>query len=362
MPEPAVLGSVTVPRADLGLRQAWPAPSVRRPIVVFGAGSIVRDAHLPAWRNGGYEVLGIVDPDRAKADALAAEHGLRALAAEEAVALDAVFDLATPPAAHAGILRSLPRGAVALIQKPLGADLDAASEIVRICRERELTAAVNFQLRFAPMMIALKDAIDRGLLGEVVDVEMHCAMDTPWGLWKFLEGLPRIEITMHSIHYLDLVRHLLGEPRGVHAKTIGHPNHSVAQTRTSAILDYGDTVRCVLSINHDWAFGKRHAVCELRVAGTEGAAYLQLGVNLDYPRGEPDILQIRPKGGEWMDVPLIGAWFPDAFTGRMHNLQRGAAGEEPLIGAVADGWRTMALVEALYASSAAPATPVADGP
>ena len=341
------------------LRQSWPAPSVRRPIVVFGAGSIVRDAHLPAYARGGYEVAGIHDPDRARAEALAAAHGTRALAFEEALAVEgAVFDLATPPAAHEGVLRALPEGAVALIQKPMGGDLATASAILATCRARGLVAAVNFQLRFAPMMLALADAIDRGLLGQVVDVEMHGVLGTPWGLWPFLDGQPRIEIAMHSIHYLDLFRHLLGDPSGVHARTLGHPGHRVAQTRTAAILDYGADLRCVLSITHDWAFGRPHQACELRVAGTEGAAFAQLGVNLDYPKGEPDLLRMRPRGGEWEDVPLAGAWFPDAFLGRMNNVQRAAAGEEPLMAPLEDGWRTMALVEACYASSAAPATPI----
>ena len=39
-----------------GLRQAWPMPSTPRPITLLGAGGIVRDAHLPAYRalNAGF--------------------------------------------------------------------------------------------------------------------------------------------------------------------------------------------------------------------------------------------------------------------------------------------------------------------
>ncbi len=136
---------------------------------------------------------------------------------------------------------------------------------------------------------------------------------------------------------------------------------TVAQTRTSAILDYGDDVRCALSINHDHEFGRRHQACEFRILRHRGRGLsCKLGVNLDYPRGEPDILEIHPKGGgEWVAVPLRGAWFPDAFVGRMANLQRFAAGEDAaLVGSVEDAWSTMALVEAAYRSSAAPATPL----
>ena len=344
------------------LQQWWPKPSVARPIVIFGAGSIVGDAHLPAYAKGGFPVAGIFDPDLAKAQALATSWGVRAFATiDAAVAVEgAIFDLATPPGAHAGILKALPEGAFALIQKPMGGDLAAATEILAICRARHIRAAVNFQLRFAPMMLALKDAIAKGLLGAVVDFDAHLAVATPWGLWSFLNGLPRIEIAMHSIHYLDLVRELLGDPQGVHAKSIGHPNHEMAQTRTAAILDYGNAVRCVLSINHDHDFGRKFQACEFRICGTRGAAYVKLGVNLDYPRGEPDELWIKPADGDaWVQVPLEGTWFPDAFVSRMAQLQRFASGEDAmLVGSVEDGWRTMALVEAAYQSSAQPATPL----
>lgn len=348
------------------LRQWWPKPSNPRPIVIFGAGSIVTDAHLPAYQKGGLPVAGLYDPDLAKAQTIAAKWGIRAFASvAEAVAVEgAIFDLATPPAAHASILNALPKGAFALIQKPMGGDLDAATEILSICRARHIRAAVNFQLRFAPMMLALQDAVNKGYLGEVVDFDAHLAVATPWGLWSFLNGLPRIEIAMHSIHYLDFIRGLLGNPLGVHAKTIGHPNHDMAQTRTSAILDYGDRVRCLLSINHDHDFGRKYQACEFRICGTKGAAYVKLGVNLDYPKGEPDELWIRPAGGDdWVQVPLEGTWFPDAFLSRMANLQRFACGEdEQLVGSVEDGWQTMALVEAAYQSSARPATPLAKLP
>lgn len=348
------------------LAQSWPAPSRPRPVVTFGAGSIVGDGHFPAYRKSGIPIAGLYDPDRGKAERVAASWGIKAFAdMEEAVSVDgAVFDLATPPGAHLSVLEALPEGAVVLIQKPMGRDLAQATQILELCRRKNLVAAVNFQLRFAPMMLALKDAISRGLLGELVDFDAWLALDTPWHLWQFLLKEPRVEISLHSIHYLDLIRELLGDPRGVHARTLGHPGHTVAQTRTSALLDYGDTVRCALSINHDHKFGRKYQACEFRICGTEGAAYLKLGLNLDYPRGEPEILEIYPKGGErWVNVPLEGAWMFDGFVGRMANLQRFASGEDAeLISSVEDAWTTMALVEAAYRSSAAPATPLADRP
>ena len=345
------------------LVQSWPLPTQPRPVVIFGAGSIVRDAHLQAYQLANIPVAGIYDPDTDRARQLCDDWNIPLLS-NEAEALEqpqACFDLATPPAVHATLLEKIPQGSPVLIQKPMGSDLDDATRILSICRERKLVAAVNFQLRFAPMMLALRQAIDEGHLGTIVDFDAWLALDTPWHLWEFLESLDRVEIAVHSIHYLDFVRSILGNPLGVHAKTVSHPRSRVAQSRTAAILDYGDDIRCSLSINHDHFFGRKFQACEFRICGTEGAAYVKLGVNLDYPRGEPDELWIYPAGGDnWMQVNLTGSWFPEAFSGRMNNLQRFANGEDAeLVSSVEDAWNTMSLVESAFESSANSATPLA---
>jgi predicted dehydrogenase len=348
------------------LRQTWPQPSKPLPIVTIGAGSIVNDAHFPAYRKGGFPIAGVFDLNAERARAVGDKFGVPVFGSlDEALSTDgAIFDLATPPAAHLAVLERVPRGAGVLIQKPMGADLDDATRILSACRDRKLKAAVNFQLRFSPMMLAVKDAVDRGCLGRLLDVEVRVSIDTPWSLFAFLKNLPRIEIAVHSIHYLDLIRGFLGDPRGVHAKTIGHPSSDMAQTRTSAILDYGDEVRSAISVNHNHAFGRRHQVAEFRFEGSEGAAHAKMGVLLDYPRGEPDELTIKAKGeADWVNVPLHGVWFPDAFIGRMANLQRFLSGEDnELIASVEDAWTTMALVEAAFESSAKPATPLREHP
>jgi predicted dehydrogenase len=354
---------VSIPVQDL--QQAWPLPAVPRPIVIFGAGGIVNDAHLPAYQLANLPVAGVYDKDAERARTLAAKWGLKVFATpEEAVAVDgAVFDLALPPAAHLDVLPMLPEGAAVLLQKPMGRDLAEATAIRALAHERKLVAAVNFQLRFSPMMLAVADALRRGWLGDLIDVEVHLNLVTPWELFPFLKGMDRVEIAVHSIHYLDLIRSMLGNPVGIHARSIGHPSTELAQTRTSAILDFGGQVRCTLSINHNHDFGRKFQDASFRFEGTKGAALVKLGLLLNYPEGEPDELWITRKGEDWTAVPLKGGWFPHAFIGTMSNLQRFAAGEDPaLITSVDDAWHTMALAEAAFISAAAPATPVKANP
>lgn len=343
------------------LRQSWPLPAAPRPIVIIGAGGIVNDAHLPAYRLAGFPVAGVFDIDGERARSLAAKWDIPAFATlDEAIATPgAVYDLALPPAAHLSVLEYLPDGAVVLLQKPMGRDLDEATAILKLCRAKRLTAAVNFQLRFAPMMLAVQDALKRGWLGRLIDTEVHLNLVTPWQLFPFLKGMPRVEIAVHSIHYLDLLRALQGNPVGVHARTMGHPSTDLAQTRTSALIDFAEGARTTLSINHHHDFGRKFQDASFRFEGSDGAAMVKLGLLLNYPEGEPDELWIVRKGEEWAQVPLQGGWFPHAFIGTMSNLQRFAAGEdEVLVTSVEDAWHTMALVEAAFRSAAAPATPL----
>jgi predicted dehydrogenase len=343
------------------LQQAWPMPSAPRPIVIIGTGGIVKDAHLPAYRKAGFSVAGLYDPDRARAEALAHEwaipHVFGSIAA--AAEADAVFDIAAPPVAHRDILAALPEGATVLLQKPMGLDLAGATAIRDICHARGLTASVNFQLRYSAMMLAIADAIRQDRLGALTEIEVHINLVTPWDLFPHLKPNPRVEIVSHSIHYLDTIRALVGNPRSVFARSFGHPTSQLADTRTSMILDYGDTLRVLLSINHHHDFGRQFQDAQFRVEGVAGAAVAKLGVLLDYPMGEPDELWLAPRGGPWAQVPLTGAWFPDAFVGPMANLQRFAAGEDPtVLTAVDDAWQTMALVEACYQSNDQPGTPL----
>lgn len=343
------------------LRQSWPLPSQPRPIVIIGAGGIVNDAHLPAYRLAGFPVAGVFDIDGDKSRALAAKWDIPAFAAlEDAIATpNAVYDLALPPSAHLSVLPKLPDGAAVLLQKPMGRDLAEATDILKLCRAKRLTAAVNFQLRFAPMMLAVADALERGHLGKLIDTEVHLNLVTPWHLFPFLKGMPRVEIAVHSIHYLDLIRAFLGNPTGIHARTMGHPTTELAQTRTSALIDFAEGVRTTLSINHNHDFGRQFQDASFRFEGSEGAAIVKLGLLLNYPEGEPDELWIAQKGAPWQQVSLDGGWFPHAFIGTMSNLQRHAAGEDAtLVTSVEDAWHTMALVEAAFVSAAAPATPL----
>jgi predicted dehydrogenase len=336
-----------------------PRPKAVQPIVVIGSGGIARDAHLPAYAKAGFPVAAIVDLDRTRAEALAKQYGIAAVPSTIAEAVrfapkDAVFDVTVPAFALCSVLEQLPDGAAVLLQKPMGETLAEATEILKICRSKGLTAAVNFQLRWAPNMLMARALHDAGAVGDVHDVEVKIAAHQPWEIWTFLAKAPRLEILYHSIHYIDLVRSWFGNPLSVWAKTSKSPvTPELAATRSVVILDYGDSKRVYIHTNHGHTFSAAKQESFVQWEGLGGAMRARMGVNLDYPKGRPDEFEYILKGEKaWTNVPISGNWFPDAFMGSMGSLQAYVAGEAAVLPtSVEDAIDTMRTVEAAYLSS-----------
>lgn len=351
------------------LRQLPELPREARPIVVIGAGGIVENCHLPAYRLAGFHVHSLFDVRSERSAELARTFGVNNVpeSLEDAVATapeGAVFDIALPASAILPTLNALPQGSPVLIQKPMGETLAQAQAILDHCRRHRMVAAVNFQMRDAPYVRLAREMIDRGLIGHLLDIEVRVTTDTPWHLWTFLEDIPRMEILYHSIHYIDTIRAFCGEPSRVFARTVGHPRMPrIRQVRSALILDYGDTVRATITANHTHNFGPRHQESYIKWEGSQGAIKATMGLNLDYPHGRPDDFQyclVAESGaGDWQSVPLQGSWFPHAFMGPMSNLMRfleGSADSIPT--AVEEAFKTMAVVEAAFISDSVGGEPV----
>ena len=300
------------------LSSRWEKVSHPRPIVVIGAGGIVKDAHLPAYRKAGFPVAGLFDVDSDKARSLAEEFEIGRIfrSIDEACAVqDAIFDVAVPPEYEHEIVAALPKGSAVLLQKPMGVNLADARRICDTCHARKLVAAVNFQLRFSPMMLAVRDALNKGLLGDIVDVEVRLNTRTPWELFPFLQKLDRVEIQVHSVHYLDWIRSILGEPRGVYARTVQHPSFAnLKSTKTSAILDYGNRIRCCLSINHNYEFGPKHEAASISLQGTGGALWSRWACCSIIPLANPKRLRSRPVRSPGQRFPSKDAGSPTALS------------------------------------------------
>jgi len=345
-----------------------PMPKQTRPIVIIGAGGIVRSAHLPAYKKGKFSVIGLMDQNLERAASLAKSHVIAHAfdnidRVVQFAPKDVVYDIAVPASQLSHILPHIPDGSAVLMQKPMGETLEEGRIIRDLCRTKKLTASVNFSLRYSPNNLAIAALAKAGLLGDIHDLQVQTTTYTPWDLWTFLSTAPRVEILYHSIHYFDLIRSWLGNPNSVYAKTVSNPQTAnLAATKTIAILDYGDNKRVFVASNHHHNFGQKHQHSFVQWEGTRGAARIRMGLNLDYPLGVPDTAEFAERGCMedcWQLLPVTGDNFPDGFIGTMGALQAFMEGSTSSLPThYEDAFQTMALVEALYRSSAQSGEPL----
>ena len=337
-------------------RIAVPAEQ-RKPIAIVGAGAIVNAAHLPAYRDAGLQIVGIHDHHPGRARETADRHGIPVVYAtlEELLADDRVevVDVAVTATAQPEILRRvLASGRHALAQKPFAPDEATATELADLADATDRVLVVNQQMRYDEGMAAAHRMIELGWIGAVTAFSIDVDIWTEWTSWPWMLEAPRLEVMVHSIHYLDVLRWFLGEPQLVFSaagRTPGQVPIGETRTTTTTIHEGGVTAR--IHANHENATGDNSA--RFRIDGSRGSIRGTLGLLYDYPTGRPDTLEVWSAvlGTDgWVPYPVTRRWIPDAFLGPMAGLLDAAAtGSTPRTSA-RDNVGTIRLIESVYRS------------
>ena len=322
----------------------------------IGAGFIMKDIHLVAYAEAGFNVVAIASRTPAHAQAAADERGVGTVYDTWQDLLDdervEIVDIAYPPDQQLGIIREAvkrPHVKGILAQKPVAFTLDEAVEMVRLCDEAGVKLGVNHNMRYDQSMRALKSLLDAGELGEPVIAEIVMNARPHWQ--EFIRQYGRIALLNMSIHHLDAFRYQFGDPERILVSVRNDPSQDFEHLDGIAIyvLEYANGLRAVgLDNCYTWS---DHNI-QWRVEGTEGIAKGTIGWP-DYPDGSPSTLMwtTRAREGSWERPSWDDQWFPQAFKGTMGQLMRAIQEDaEPAIsGRTTIG--TMALVEAAYLSA-----------
>ena len=328
-------------------------------IGVIGCGGIVNYGHLIAYKNNGLNVVACYDVNAEAARKTAVEHGIAKVYDDLAVLLaDAaieIVDIAVQPWHQREIAeKAFAAGKHALCQKPLADNFADAVAIAEAGKRAGVKVAVNQQMRWSAGIAAARDLIRKGIIGRPTDAQIQVSTSTPWHLWPWLANSPRLEISYHSIHYLDALRSLFGGPAWVTSRHARYPKQGAkAETKTITVLDYADGLQALVAVNHHDESSDTYAT--FRFLGTEGIIKGTIGLLYNYPHGRPDTLEIHrheDKPDEWQTITLEGLWIPDAFIGPMASLMEAIqTGGEPATSAE-DNLNTLRIVEAAYRSAA----------
>jgi predicted dehydrogenase len=342
-----------------------PDPPIRardRAIGCIGAGMIMAECHLAAYKRAGFPVVAIASRTKAHAAAVAARWGIPVVHDTPAALIEdpsvQIVDLAFPPDQQPGLIRHAlkqPHIEGILAQKPLALTLAEAIALRDEAAATRVVVSVNQNMRYDQAMRVLSEILARGELGQPVfaQIDMHAIPH-----WQtFLADYDRLTLANMSVHHLDVLRFLFGEPVDIYTAARTDPRTRFAHTDgiTASTLTFESGLMAV-SLEDVWS-GPRQEGFESdiwirwRVEGTDGVAQGTIG----WPTGAPSTLTYASSlttAGKWRSPRWDTTWFPDAFAGVMEQLQYAVTTGHPPALSVADNVRTMALVEAAYRSLA----------
>jgi predicted dehydrogenase len=364
-------------------------------VAVAGTG-FIGPVHVEALRRIGQRVVGIlgstVEKSRASAAALGIPRGYADYAELLAdAAVDAVH-LATPNAAHFDQCRlALAAGKHIVCEKPLAMDSIQTAELVRRAARSARVAAVNYNIRFYPLVLESRERVRAGLVGDILHVTGSYQQD--WLLnpndfnWRVRaeHGGPLRAVADIGTHWIDTVCFVAGleiesvcaDLQTVHAvrtaprggsetfsnadRTDGAPVAIDTEDAGHVLVRFRGGARGCFAVSQTMA-GRKNAL-RFDLAGSKAS--------LSWDSEEPNALAIghrdRPNERLIRDPALMtppaaahasypgghAEGFPDTFKqlyrAIYHDLEHGRS-SEPAYATFADGHREVRICEAILAS------------
>lgn len=213
---------------------------------IVGAGRIGTLHAGNVARHPRMEIVAVYDPDRARADTLAQQHGTRAVSSLEELlggSAEAVI-VASSTDTHAAVALATARAGKAIyLEKPIDLDFGKAIRTARELRTMPVPLMIGFNRRFDSAYRALRQEIRDGSLGRVQLLQMTSRGPNEAPSRDYIEhsgGIYRDK----SIHFFDLMRYLSGRD-AVEISVMG------ASLTDPFIGELGDDDTCVIQLRLD---------------------------------------------------------------------------------------------------------------
>lgn len=344
---------------------------------LVGAGGI-GEVHADAAKRAGWSLVSVCDAEASRAAALAARHGAVAAADLDALLADDSLDaiaIATPNATHRPLAeRALGAGRHVLLEKPAGMNAAECDLLGKAEAASDGILQIGLVCRHTPVAAEVRRIVASGRLGTIYQARanLHRRRGIPGlGGW-FTDrsrsgGGPLIDL---GVHVIDLVLHLLDQPRVLRASgatyaTFGHDIERYVHQemwggppQPGGVFDVEDQASALLrleggatiEVNVAWAANLvENAVRDgILLLGDRGGLFFE-------PLGNT-VRIATEEDGRLVDVaPVLDAEDGGQAAWRRQYEAFAAAirGEAPGVATVGECRRTQAAIDAIYRSAEA---------
>lgn len=338
-------------------------------IALVGCGNIVANGHAPALDQVAdrIEVVAVCDAFRGNAERLAARFGL-----PESAIFENVEDVAASPGIdaalvstphfkhHDNVMTLLSGGKHVLVEKPMALNAQEAAEMTALAEEKGLQLVVGHCQRHSPAGLAIRDILADGYLGNVFGVQatalqylpMYVPVESNHWLYSAERAGGGIVISV-AVHKLDLLRFLLGEVDTASSLFEIDPDRSSAQRpfewTASVNLKFASGAVASLFACYK-AYSDVWAPETLQILGDQGTIRATGWDDFEIastvlPKWARGFVRHTPKAdSDW--VAQWKAFYDTVVDGKPNRAN------------AREGVKTMALIDAIYASGAQDGQPV----
>ena len=177
-----------------------------------------------AQRSGKLKIVACYTRSADKRNAFAAKYKCRAIDSYEAVladpAIEAVINT-TPNDVHLETTRAAAQaGKHVFLDKPIANRVSEGRAITEICRKAGVVLAMGYQRRRENHFRWIKQQIDAGVFGKLVNAEANISRDRLGKIdlssWRYqAAGMPGGVMLQIGIHYADVLEYLIGPIKAV---------------------------------------------------------------------------------------------------------------------------------------------------
>ncbi|WP_166347094.1 Gfo/Idh/MocA family protein [Phytoactinopolyspora limicola] len=319
----------------------------RTRIGIVGAG-FMGTIHAAGWATcADAELTAVLAGPASPPDTLARRYGMRACdTLAELLELVDVVDVCAPTDLHLEItLAAAAAGRAVICEKPLARTPDDGERMIAACRDAGVPLLVGHVVRFFPEYSTLKEAVDRGDIGDPAVLRFTRATfqpKRPAGNWFADERRSGGLALDLMIHDLDYARWVGGEVSTVYARSLRAARPDTAADHVLAILRHRSGA--ISHVEASWAFPPPVFRTRGEVAGTTGV------LTFDSDRTAPvrPLLRTKPEAG---DTPLAASPLAETpyATELKHFLTVLRDGAKPIVTAE-DGLAALRIATAVVES------------
>ncbi len=285
----------------------------------IGCGDVVEKKSGPAFSEvEGSSVVAVMARSERHARSYAERHGIPRWYTDAQELIDddevnAVY-VATPPSSHATYaIMAMKAGKAVYVEKPLASSYEDCARINRVSEQTGVPCFVAYYRRKLPYFEKVKEIVERGVIGKVVNVQVRFAAcpregddavpaEQPWRVQPDIAGGGYFyDMAPHQLDYLQQLFGVIVEARGICANRGGLYK---AEDTVNACFEFEGG----LSGSGSWCFVAHESACEDRIhlIGNRGAVSFSVfdfqPIHLYTMQGEENFAVPNPP---YVQAPLI---------------------------------------------------------